>query len=202
MNLPAFPRCVVLILAVACAGASGDGNRGGDSAQAPHAPAGQAASTQASDRRSWTVTERGYGPVRAGMTLAEARTALGDSLAIPAPDDSVCDHVTPAFADRGDPSMLFMVEQGRIARIEVRDSSVATAAGVRVGDTRARVESLYAGRVRVQPHKYTDGQYLIVPLGTGKDSLARLVFETDAKGRIVTFRAGLYPQVEWVEGCA
>jgi hypothetical protein len=64
------------------------------------------------------------------------------------------------------------------------------------------VESLYTGRLRVLPHKYTDGHYLIVPLGTGPDSLSRLVFETDEKGRVSTFRAGLYPQVEWVEGCA
>jgi hypothetical protein len=136
------------------------------------------------------------------MTLAEARSALGDSMSIPAPDDSICDHVTPAFAEGAEPSMLFMVEQGRIARVEVRDATVATAAGAKVGDPRSRVESLYRGRVRVEPHKYTEGKYLIVPLGKGRDSLYRLVFETDEKGKVITFRSGLYPQVEWIEGCS
>ena len=95
-----------------------------------------------------------------------------------------------------------MIEQGKVARVEVRDSSVATAAGARIGDARARIETLYKGRVRVEPHKYTDGKYLIVPLGKGADSLYRLVFETDEGGKVLTFRSGLYPQVEWIEGCS
>jgi hypothetical protein len=202
MNFMDFPRSLVLVLAVACAGSGGDAPPVADSAQSGSAQQSNSPSTTAAGRRSWTVTERGYGPVRAGTTLDEARTAFGDSLSISAPDDSICDHVAPTFTKGADPSVLFMIEQGRIARVEVRDSSIATSAGVRVGDLRARVESLYAGRVRVRPHKYTDGHYLIVPLGTGPDSLSRLVFETDEKGRVSTFRAGLYPQVEWVEGCA
>ncbi len=123
-------------------------------------------------------------------------------MSIPAPGDSICDHVTPAFAEGAEPSMLFMIEQGRIARVEVRDATVATAAGAKLGDPRSRIETLYHGRVRVVPHKYTDGKYLIVPLGRGADSLYRLVFETDEKGKVITFRSGLYPQVEWIEGCS
>jgi hypothetical protein len=208
MTLLDFRRCLPLMLAVACGRATDDAPAVADTARAAGsataAPSASADRGRApvSDRRSWTVTERGYGPVRAGMTLAEARSALGDSLSIPTPGDSICDHVTPAFAKGAEPSMLFMVEQGRIARIEVRDASVATAAGARVGDARARIESLYQGRVRVEPHKYTDGKYLIVPLGAGADSLFRLVFETDDKGKVLTFRSGLYPQVQWVEGCS
>jgi hypothetical protein len=204
MTLMHLRRCrfLPLLLALACRETTNDAPAATDSARGSTVGTTNGTSAPVSDHRTWTVTERGYGPVRAGMTLAEARSALGDTLAIPAPDDSTCDHVTPAFAKGAEPSMLFMVEQGRIARVEVRDTSVATAAGARVGDPRTRIEQLYRGRVRVQPHKYTDGKYLIVPLGPGTDSLFRLVFETDEKGNVITFRSGLYPQVEWVEGCS
>jgi hypothetical protein len=207
MTLMNFRRCLPLLLAIACGRVTDDAPGVTDSAfisaiGTTIAADGNGARAPVSDRRTWTVTERGYGPLQAGMTLAEARSALGDTMSIPAPSDSVCDHVTPAFAKGAEPSMLFMIEQGRIARVEVRDSSVATAAGARVGDARSRIETLYRGRVRVEPHKYTDGKYLIVPLGTGADSLFRLVFETDENGKVSTFRSGLYPQVQWVEGCS
>jgi hypothetical protein len=195
-------RCLPLLLTVACSQARNDAPAATDSAHAVTVVGSNGTSAPATDRTSWTVTERGYGPVRAGMTLAEARSALGDTMSIPAPGDSICDHVTPAFAKGAAPSMLFMIEQGRIARVEVRDATIATAAGATVGDPRSRIETLYRGRVRVEPHKYTDGKYLIVPLGTGADSLYRLVFETDDKGKVISFRSGLYPQVQWVEGCS
>jgi hypothetical protein len=195
-------RCLPLLLALACSKTSDAPPAASDSARATTVSGSNGASAPAADHRTWTVTERGYGPVRAGMTLAEARSAIGDTLSIPAPDDSVCGHAAPAFAKGAEPSVLFMIEQGKVARVEVRDSSVATAAGARIGDARARIETLYKGRVRVEPHKYTDGKYLIVPLGKGADSLYRLVFETDEGGKVLTFRSGLYPQVEWIEGCS
>lgn len=53
----------------------------------------------------------------------------------------------------------------------------------------------------VQPHKYTDGHYLVVRPADAADTTHLLVFETD--GRVVErFRAGQKPQVEYVEGCA
>jgi hypothetical protein len=201
MTLMDWRYCLPLLLAVAC-GRADDAPAPPDSAHATNGAGTSATSAASSDRRSWTLTERGYGALRAGMTLADARSALGDTLSIPAPADSICDHVTPAFAKGAEPAMLFMIERGRIARFEVRDTSVATAAGARIGDTRARIEGLYPGRVRVEPHKYTDGKYLIIPLGAGADSLFRLVFETDVQGRVTTFRSGLYPQVQWIEGCS
>jgi hypothetical protein len=147
-------------------------------------------------RATWTVTETGWGPLRAGMSLAAARAALGGEL--PEPTDSRCDHVAPPGAPSG---LLLMTVAGRLARVEVTDTTVATASGARAGDTEARVQQLYAGRVQTVPHKYTDGHYLIVRRGAGADSLYRLVFETDGR-RVTLYRAGRFPQVEWVEGCS
>lgn len=150
--------------------------------------------------RAWTVSETGYGPVRAGMTVAEARAVLGASLE--SPREPECDHITWLSRKAGaQPSALLMVVKGQIARVEVNDTSIITSVGVRVGDSEERVRTLYSGRVRVEPHKYSDGRYLIVPAGTGADSVMRLVFETE-KGRVTRFRSGRYPEVQWVEGCS
>ncbi len=149
---------------------------------------------------AWTVSEMGYGPVRANMTVAEARKVLYPSLE--SPREPQCDHIgwlgrTPGVP----PSALLMVVNGQVARVEVNDTSIITSMGARVGDSEERVRTLYPGRVRVEPHKYTDGHYLIIPRGTGADSVLRLVFETE-NGRVTRFRAGRYPEVQWVEGCS
>ncbi len=145
---------------------------------------------------AWTVTQTGWGPIRAGMSVAEARAALGGEL--PEPVNRECTHVRPP---RGPQGMLLMIVGGQVARVEVTDTTVATEAGARVGDTEARINALYPGRVRAEPHKYVDGHYLIIRRGTGADSIYRLVFETDGQ-RVTRYRGGRFPEVEWVEGCS
>jgi hypothetical protein len=143
----------------------------------------------------WAATATGLGPLRTGMSVAEARGAVGGDFAAP---DSGCVHV-PVSAAPG--RVLAMVVDGRVARLEVKDSLVATDRGARVGDTEARVDSLYLGHVRAEPHKYTDGRYLVVTPPSPADSAYRLVFETDGQ-RVLEYRMGLLPMVSWVEGCS
>jgi hypothetical protein len=145
---------------------------------------------------AWTVSEQGWGPIRAGMSVADARTALGGEL--PEPAGRECDQVRPPRGPRG---VLIMTVGGQVARVEVSDTTVATAAGARVGDTEARINALYRGRVETGPHKYVDGHYLVVRRGTGADTIHRLVFETDGQ-HVTRYRAGRMPEVEWVEGCS
>ena len=92
-----------------------------------------------------------------------------------------------------------MIDGGRIARVDVDSAGIATAAGARIGDSEARIERLYAGRVRTTPHKYEEGgRYLTVD--AADDSSFAIVFET-SKGRVTRYRAGRRPAVEYVEGC-
>ena len=147
-------------------------------------------------QRQWKVSPRGLGPLVAGMTVEEARAALGAELT--EPSDSQCSYVS---LEAGPPGVRLMVVGGHVVRVEVRDTTVATTTGARVGDREAHVESLYPSRVTVTPHKYTQGHYLTVGPATPADSQYRLVFETDS-GRVTTYRAGLLPMVEWVEGCS
>jgi hypothetical protein len=130
------------------------------------------------------------------MSVAQARAALGGEL--PEPVNRECTHVRPP---RGPQGVLLMIVGGQVARVEVTDTTVATETGARVGDTEARINALYPGRVRTDPHKYVDGHYLIIRRGTGADSIYRLVFETDGQ-RVTRYRSGRFPEVEWVEGCS
>ncbi|MDP9351739.1 MAG: hypothetical protein M3P51_09400, partial [Chloroflexota bacterium] len=145
-----------------------------------------------------TVTEWGIGPVRAGMSISEASSVLGRKL-VPAYDlFEGCDLVD---LPSGPADVSLMVVNDTIARVDVYASSaVPTAAGARIGDSEARIRSLYPGRVHTEPHKYTDGSYLIVPAQA--DTLFRIVFETDEQGQVTRYRSGRFPAVEWVEGCA
>ena len=97
-------------------------------------------------------------------------------------------------------SVAIMVEQGRFARIDVHGVGLATLEGARVGDSEERIQSLYP-TLRRMPHKYTDGYYLVVLPLAPEDTLHRYVFETDGS-RVTTYRAGIYPPVEYVEGCS
>jgi len=82
--------------------------------------------------------------------------------------------------------------------VDVTEGPVATTEGARIGDSEDRIESLYPGQVKVMPHKYTAGHYLVVTPARGGDN--RIVFETDGE-KVVRYRSGREPAVEYVEGC-
>ena len=144
----------------------------------------------------WLVSPRGIGPIAAGMRFSAAAPLLG----VPASAGTgspACAYVRPAHGPAG---VSVMVRGGEVARVQVDSGDVATTEGARIGDSEARIDSLYAGRVTVGPHKYTSGHVLTVKPADG-ESPYRLVFETDGK-RVTRYRAGRLPEVEWVEGCA
>lgn len=143
-----------------------------------------------------TVTESGIGPVRAGMTVAQAARALGGGFGAPQGYTGGCGY---AVLVKAPPGLAVMLENGRVARVEVRSGTTPTSAGARIGDSEARIQSLYAGRVTSTPHKYTPGAHYLTVTPTDR-SANRIVFETD--GKVVTeFRSGALPAVEYVERC-
>jgi CubicO group peptidase (beta-lactamase class C family) len=144
------------------------------------------------------VDPMGFGPIRVGMTVAEAERALGSPLPLLGPKMEPCYYVTPK--DR--PGLAFMIFEGRVARVDVHQQSIVrTAEGAGIGDPEDHIQSLYPGRVEVQPHKYTEGRYLIVRPAAPADSGYRIIFETDGT-QVTRYRAGRLPEVGWVEGCS
>ena len=131
------------------------------------------------------------------MTVAEAQEEYPTFKAAPSHDGGSCTYAT---LDGWPAGIGVMVDAGKVVRVEVRRGNFATSTGARIGDTEEKIKGLYPGQVAVSPHKYTDGHYLTVT-PTGDDSANRIVFETDGRN-VVNYRAGVRPQVEYVEGCA
>ena len=140
---------------------------------------------------TWTVTAAGLGPLRAGQTIAQANAAVGGGFS------GSTANCTYAVWPKAPAGVAVMLANGRVARVEVRSGSTATAAGARIGDSEARINSLYAGRVTSAPHKYNPGGHYMTVTGGGAN---RIVFETDGSS-VTNYRAGRSPEVEQVERC-
>jgi len=147
--------------------------------------------------RTGTLSDTGFGPVVVGMSPLEAQAAAGGMLTIPdVPTAEGCAYASAVGLE----GLAFMIENGRVVRIEARAGGIRTADGAAVGDTEARIQALYAGHVELLPHKYTEGHYLMVTPRNVAIGAVQLIFETD--GHVVTqFRGGLLPQVAYVERC-
>jgi hypothetical protein len=181
MILTRIPIASVVFIALACSGSQKPG----------------AAPANESSVGAWTVTQTGIGPVRAGMTLDEANAKIANILETVGPLQPACDFVAPA---NHKPDVLLMVVNGHVRRIDIRDSTIKTENGARIGISEDSLLALYAGRFAIGAHKYTGGHYVVVQPANPRDSF-RIVFET-GEGKVTTFRSGLEPQVEWVEGCS
>lgn len=150
------------------------------------------------DAARWTVDERGIGPLRAGLAIPAIGQFLPGVIGIPAGEEmSPCSYADWPGAPAG---VYVLLERGVITRVEVDSAGTATAAGARVGDTEARIDSLYAGRVEREGHKFTDGRYLVVREAAGAGDY-RIVFETDGE-RVMRYRAGIHPAVSYDDACA
>lgn len=143
----------------------------------------------------------GIASVRVGMTVAEASKAAGTKLVREgASETPSCFFVQP----REPKNIAFMVTDGRISTVDVfpKNKSITTLSGAKIGDTEAKIKSLYPGQIQVTPHKYVQGgHYLTVVPKDASDKNYRIVFETDGK-KVTQFRSGKLPEVEYVEGCS
>jgi hypothetical protein len=155
------------------------------------------------------LTMEGYGPVKVGMTRAQAESALGAKLEMffaEENDPNSCG--TGKRADGKNPDVYYLIEDGRVARVEIvtidtgtpTSPPIRTAKGIGLGATEAQVKAAYGASVKVTPHTYLTpkGHYMTVMSPDGKRAI---VFETDGE-RVIAFRGGRIPQVEYIEGCA
>ncbi|MBM3794796.1 MAG: hypothetical protein FJW31_12165 [Acidobacteria bacterium] len=151
----------------------------------------------------WVLYLRCAGQVRVGMSLAEVRRVLGDPQAslegLDPESVNNCAHVRSARLPDG---LGIMFSKGRLVRLEAWYGEWRTAAGVRIGDTEARVRQLYPGRIHVERHHYVEtGHYLRYTPASSADRDFGLLFETDGE-KVTSVRAGTLEAVALVEGCA
>ena len=146
---------------------------------------------------TWRITTRGYGPIRAGMTPAEAARLMGTRLKTleDRPLDSSCDHL---YAEKGFEGVSLMVQNGKITRLELSSSSVQTLSGIKIGDSTTRLKQVFGTRLEIEQHKYDDdGFYYFVWEQSKRHGVK---FEIGG-GRVTEIYAG-DESIQYVEGCA
>ena len=142
----------------------------------------------------------GYGDMKLGSTVEEARAAWGGELNGAPMEGTTCHYLWPKWITRP-ADFAFMMEDGRFVRYDVGTDKETAPGGGKVGMSVEELQKLYGGALKVAPHKYTQGgQYL--SMDAGDVAPTRLVFEVDAAGKVTSWRVGLSPQVEYVEGCS
>lgn len=143
----------------------------------------------------------GYGDMKLGSTVDEARAAWGGELNGAPMEGTTCHYLWPKWISRP-AEFAFMMEEGKFVRYDVGTDKETAPGGGKVGMSVDEVQKLYGGALKASPHKYTQGgQYLSIDAGDVAPT-TKLVFEADAGGKITAWRVGLSPQVEYVEGCS
>jgi hypothetical protein len=142
----------------------------------------------------------GYGDMKLGSTVDEARAAWGGELNGAPMEGTTCHYLWPKWISRP-AEFAFMMEEGKFVRYDVGTDKETAPGGGKVGMSVDELQKLYGGALKASPHKYTEGgQYLAIDAGDVAPT--KLVFEADAAGKVTSWRVGLSPQVEYVEGCS
>jgi hypothetical protein len=152
----------------------------------------------------WTISLRGWGPLKIGMSLEDTRKLLPfalDSQADPESDQQ-CFVMVPADSLE---SYAFMFigkgESARLARIYFDTRVVRTLSGISVGSKESEVHNLYGTKIQEQPHKYVEGWKNLVFLPVDDaDKHLRIIFTSDGQF-IQQISVGKLPEIEYVESC-
>lgn len=144
----------------------------------------------------------GYGPLRIGMSLAEARRVSGQPLNAEAlqPDEpGACSEQEYRTAD-GD-TLHLMFEADKITRISASEEArhTRTAQNVGVGSTDAEVRTAYQNVIEQGAHYGAPPAHNLV-VWTVPDQ-SGLLFEVDEHGVVTAVHAG-GPSILYMEGCA
>jgi hypothetical protein len=148
-----------------------------------------AASPISAGPQEWALRFDGIGPVRVGMNLSQLNAALKEHFV---QDKEPCFYVDT----KRHPGIGFMIQHGRVTRVDVINRSISTIEGIRIGDMEARVTKAYGNKLQIEPHHYVDdGHYL-----TMYKSRYGIRFETE-KGKVTGFYAGDKTAIQYTEGC-
>ena len=141
-----------------------------------------------------SVGNSGFGAVRYGMNRSDVEQATGGAFDAPEQGGG-CRQIHRA----DQPGIAYLFEDDKLQRIDVRTPGILAEGGGHVGMQIDEIRTLYAGKLTEQPHKYVQGgRYLKVAGANGSG----MIFETDADGRVTSFRAGIAPALDQVEGCS
>ena len=142
----------------------------------------------------------GYGDMKLGSTVEEAKAAWAGELNGKPMEGSSCYYLSPKWV-KVPSDFAFMIEEGRFVRYDVGTDKQAAPGGGKVGMGTDELQKLYNNALASAPHKYVQGGHNLSVAASGV-APSKLVFETDAAGKVSAWRVGLSPQVDYVEGCS
>ena len=148
------------------------------------------------------LTVEGYGDMRIGMPIAEARLVSGQALDAPALEEGIpgaCSQQAYATTD-GD-QLWLMFEGDVITRITASGEAprTRTAQNVGVGSTDAEVRTAYQNVIE-EPAHYSDAPAHNLVIWTVPEQ-SGLLFEVNEQGFVTAIHAG-GPSILYMEGCA
>jgi hypothetical protein len=148
------------------------------------------------------LTVEGYGDMRIGMTLEEARQVSGLALDNPALEEGIpgaCNEQQYATTD-GD-QLWLMFEGDRLTRVTASTEAphTRTAENVGVGSTDAEVRAAYQNVIEEGAH-YNEPPAHNLLIWTVRDQ-SGLLFEVNEQGVVTAVHAG-GPAIRYMEGCA
>ena len=149
---------------------------------------------------AYTLAADSYGPVKIGMTAAEAGKALGVKLVSGDPANAECYFVVPAKGN-AEKEISFMLRNYRITRIDLPhdNSGYKTDKGIKIGDSEQKVRQAYGKALTVAQHHYGDkGDHYLTYWQDAKHRRG-IRFETMG-GKVVGIYGG-DKSIELVEGC-
>jgi hypothetical protein len=159
------------------------------------------------------LTFQGVGPVRLGMTAVAAEQALGSRLK---KVDDISGHNSGddekscwigRRADGVEPELFYMFEQSKLTRIDVDPSSkspvslVKTPKAIGINSTANEIRRVYGDRAAVVATHDPDPVEGVVWMRLSSSEKGRAITFILYKGKIASFWTGLYPAIDYYEGC-
>lgn len=167
----------------------------------PPGPATASDAAKTETPAALTLSPDGVGPLRIGMTFAQADAALGAKLNVG--DDysnglMACNYGSSTAL----PGVAVMVDGGKVVRFDVKaDAPIRSDRGIAEGDPVAKVLAAYPEGLKREPHHYVEapGHYLE---WFNADRSRGIRYEIDQQGVVSSMYSGAAPNVGYVEGCS
>lgn len=139
----------------------------------------------------------GFGPLRLGMTAAQAEAAWPGLFARMGgpPQRRDCFHVGTDL-----PYFTLMFDGGRFVRYDSGDESLTAPGGGRRGMREAALQGLYRDALEAKPDRFAPGGKLLSMHASGA-APAKLVFVLRPDGVVDEWRVGLLPHADYDEAC-
>jgi hypothetical protein len=153
-----------------------------------------AASAQAETAAAdWRLGPDGFGPLKVGMSFAQARKLAPALAATPADlrASTGCDQLPLP----GHPGVALMFVDGVLGRVDLFEPGPRTTRGVTPGDPVGRAMRAYPG-LSAAPRAHEENERFL----TARSGANAIRFETK-NGRIDNIYAGRWAQVQYIEGC-